>query len=151
MNLTNNPIYKINLNSFNNSNIQRIILTMSNISISNIESLINSLKVVLLKHYYGTNIYDTIYIENRVDLDCENTLWFMRHNLMYNYFNEHFDALYFTENCNNITKLQISFKRFNKTQDNPIEIKKESLFYIIFIFIFILIVFALLIYLFVVL
>ena len=28
-----------------------------------------------------------------------------------NYFNEHFDALYFSENCNNKTKLEISLKR----------------------------------------
>jgi len=115
LNLTNNSIAKINLNSFNNSNIQRIILTMANLSISNTESLLNSLKVILIKHYYATYIYDSIYIENRIDLDCEKTLWFMRHKLLYNYFNEHFESLYFNEHCNNETKLRISLRVFNKS------------------------------------
>ncbi len=125
LNLSQNSIININLNSFNNSNIQRIILKMDNLAISNIESLTNSLKVILIKHYYATDIYDTIYIENRIDLDCEKTLWFMRHKLMYNYFNEHFDALYFSENCNNKTKLEISLKRYKKLQESIVDLNEK--------------------------
>ena len=93
LNLHNNSISMISENGFSNSNMKKLVLTVSNLSIEDIKSLKNSLDPKKVRHYYCYNYYDSIYIENRVDLDCRKTYYLMKYKLFLNYFNEHIDSV----------------------------------------------------------
>jgi len=112
--LINNTIDTIDPNGFNNTNIQKILLTIPNISNEMISSLINSLKPVMLKTGGKVNIffYDSIYIENRIDLNCEKTFWFMRNKIFYNFFYE-YDMINFLQDCKSKFQYENSIKKFD--------------------------------------
>ncbi len=70
INLLNNSINEIDSNGFNNSNFKEIRLSISNISFEMLQILNNSLNPNLAYKSWIYEYYDSIYIENRVDIDC---------------------------------------------------------------------------------
>jgi Leucine-rich repeat (LRR) protein len=102
LNLENNSIKFISSKGFYNSNMKKLVLSISNLSIENIKNLKNSLNPKKIRHYYCYNFYDSIYIENRIDLDCRKTYYLMKQKLFLNYFNEHIDSVRILNdsNCN---------------------------------------------------
>ena len=86
INLLNNSIVKIDSNAFNNSNFKQIKIYIDNISIEIMHIFNNILEPTMVKHNKYYEFYETIYIENRIDIDCEKTLWFMKNNIYYNTF-----------------------------------------------------------------
>ncbi len=91
------------LDSFG-SRIKRLLLSMPNISNENIYSLKNSLKPNRVPNHF--KYYSATHIENRVNIDCSKTLYFMKFKILYNFLNEHIDIDDFLKNCMNLTQLR---------------------------------------------
>ena len=107
-----NSINKIDLNAFNNSNSKKIILSIQNISSENICNLKYSLKPTVTKTFDNKIYYDSIYIENRVDLNCEKTLSFMKTKIFYNFLFES-DMFNFLSDCKDLKRLKNSIKNYD--------------------------------------
>ena len=88
---------------------------------------------------------DSIFIENRVDLNCELTFMFMRNELLYNYLNEHIDSLRFIDECLNTNKLRKAIQKYKciKTEQsiNTNWFERNIIIIIIILFIIFLIIF----------
>ena len=104
-----------------------------------------SLKPKLIKRYLKYTYLDSIFIENRVDLNCELTFMFMRNDLLYNYLNEHIDSLRFIDECLNTNKLRKAIQKYNciKTEQsiNTNWFERNIIIIIIILFIIFLIIF----------
>ena len=57
---------------------------MPNISNENIYSIKNSLKAKQIN--FKRRCYSVTYVENRVNIDCVKTLYFMKFKILYNFF-----------------------------------------------------------------
>ena len=135
LNLMKNSIQFIHTNGFDNTNIKKIIFTINRMSNQMISSLINSLKPITLKTGGKVNIYfyESIYIENRVDLNCEKTFWFMRNKIFYNFFYE-YDMINFLQDCKNKSQY---LNAINEYKNDDIENNSSSIFnYTLFLIIF---------------
>ena len=76
INLLNNPINEIDLNGFNNTNFKEIRLSIPNMTIEMIHLFKDKLKPNLIKnHEIFYQYYNSIYIENRPDIDCFKMLF----------------------------------------------------------------------------
>ena len=51
------------------------------------------------------NFYDSIFIENRFDVDCRKTFYFMRYKIFYNFLND-YDTDNFLNDCKNASYLR---------------------------------------------
>ena len=99
LNLYNNSIDSIQSNGFFNSTKKKLIIKIPNVSADNLRSLKYSLKPKLVKKYYRYIYFDTIYIENRIDIDCVKTYFLMQSKLFLKFFNEHIDSTYVLTHC----------------------------------------------------
>lgn len=115
LNLNQNPIEKIDLNGTILSNVSMFILniSMSELLHENYFSLKSSLQPKILKRFANYEYYSSVYIENRADLDCKKTAFFLKSKLFYNFLNEHIDSNNFIENC-----LDKSKEEFQKYKTN---------------------------------
>ena len=108
LDLSNNSIEQITENAFNNSYIQYLELSISNLSIENVWNLKNSFKQKILKEFANLAYFESIYIENRVDsFNCEKTLLFLKSKKFYN-FRFEYDMIDFINNCNDFKKSSVS-------------------------------------------
>ena len=113
LNLSNNSISIINQNGFNNSSIKTIIISIHNLTNDTFCNLKYSLESKLIRNFTNYNYYDTIYLENRVDLfNCANIITFMRDKIFYNLRND-YDIDRFILECNNLTKYELINSDFN--------------------------------------
>ena len=115
-----NPIETIESNSFVSfkSNLKKIDFTIQNVSLDTLDIIKNSFKPLMLKSITNLQYYDSIYIENRNDIDCGNILIFLKSKIFYNEHNEHNDAVSFIKNCQDLTELRKSISRhgnYNKS------------------------------------
>ena len=101
LNLESNPIQTIDVNPFysDGSLIYILKLTMLNISVANVNKLRDSFKPKMVKKFFHLKYYSPTHIENRKDIDCVKTLYFMRYKIFYNFFNEHIDIEEFLTHC----------------------------------------------------
>ncbi len=101
LDLKNLKILNLNLNPINflepqcfvafGSMILKITLSIPNISLENIYHIKDSLKSKMVRKFVHINYFAPTHIENRVDIDCVKTIYFMRLKILYNFFNEHND------------------------------------------------------------
>ncbi len=112
-------VVKIDSNAFNNSNFKQIKIHIDNISIQIMHILNNSLEPIMIKHNKYYEFYETIYIENRIDINCEKTLWFMKNDIYYNFFFEHTDVNSFLNDCKNKSKLELRelFEKYDQLNE----------------------------------
>ena len=59
--------------------------------------------------------YDSIYIENRLDIDCFKMLFLVKFKLFYNFINDNVDVNDITSNCMNLTQVRNTLNYFNDT------------------------------------
>ena len=60
--------------------------------------------------------YDSIYVENRQDIDCFKMFFLIKFKVFYNFINDNSDVNYATtSNCLNLTKVRDALNRFNDT------------------------------------
>ena len=60
--------------------------------------------------------YDSIYIENRQDIDCFKMLFLIKFKVYYNFINDNNDINYVTtSDCMNLTKVRDKLNKFNDT------------------------------------
>ena len=147
LSLVSNKIDRIEPGSldFFGSVILKLSLTMPNISNENIYSIKDSLKPRLVRKFFHINYFAPTHIENRVDVDCVKTLYFMRFKILYNFFNEHIDINDFTTNCMNLSKVRNELN-FIENSSNHLEnvtqlykknhLNDSSKIFIIYLFIF---------------
>ena len=130
LNLKSNQTFQIEANSFDSfdSRLRRLYLSMANISNENIYNIKNSLRPKIVKKYYRWQYILPTHIENRIDIDCSKTLFFMRSYLLYNFLNEYIDIEDFFTNCMNLTKLRNDLNKLEESfkHKNSIEIESHS-------------------------
>jgi len=85
-------------------NIKRLLISIPNISNENIYSIKNSLKAKQIN--FKRRYYSVTYVENRVNIDCVKTLYFMKFKILYNFLYEHIDVNDFLSNCMNLYELR---------------------------------------------
>ncbi len=110
--LLNNPINEIDLNGFNNTNFKEIRLSIPNITIEMIRVLNNSLKPNFAYKNWIYDYYDSIYIENRQDIDCFKMLFLIEFKIFYNFINDNVDVNDIITNCMNLTKVRDTLNKF---------------------------------------
>jgi Leucine-rich repeat (LRR) protein len=94
-------------NSFDSfPHLRRLFISIPNISNENIFNIKNSLKPVVIRSYVLWKYYSVAHIENRVNIDCSKTLYFMKSKILYNFFNEHIDINDFLSNCMNLSEIR---------------------------------------------
>jgi len=114
INLINNPINKIDTNGFNNSNFKEIRLSISNMSLEMLQILNNSLNPNLAYKSWIYEYYDSIYIENRVNIDCFKLFYLIKYKVYYNFINDNVDINdVITSDCLNLTQVRNNLNRFN--------------------------------------
>jgi len=60
--------------------------------------------------------YDSIYVENRQDIDCFKTFFLIKFKVYYNFINDNNDVNYVTtSDCMNLTKARDKLNKFNDT------------------------------------
>ena len=98
--LSNNSISLIKQNAFNNSYPKLLKISIKNISFENICNLITSFQssFQILKSFTDIEYYNSIFIENREDIDCSKSFYFIKQKLFYNFLNE-YDTVDFLRNC----------------------------------------------------
>ena len=119
LNLQNNSIEQFDKNSFNNSNPKLIILTGLNLSVDNVCNLKTSLKPRAIKSFTNREYFDSIYIENRNSLNCEQTFSFMKSKILYNFLDDT-DLDNFFIHCNSVSKAK---KVVSKYGCNELEVE----------------------------
>jgi Leucine-rich repeat (LRR) protein len=124
--------------------VLKLSISMPNISNENIYSIKDSLKPQMVRTFFHINYFAPTHIENRVDVDCVKTLYFMRFKILYNFFNEHIDINDFTTNCMNLSivrhklnYLEYSSNHFDEEIKSSIKIQlnDSSKIFIIYSFI----------------
>jgi hypothetical protein len=113
INLLNNQIIEIDSNAFNNTNFKLLKVSIRNLSVEMMNYLIYRLKPNFVKKSWIYEFYDTIYVENRIDLDCFKTLHLFKFKICYNFLNENVDINDF--NCLNLTQVRNTLNEFNDT------------------------------------
>ena len=98
--MENNYIIYIKSNSFNISHPKFVFLSIKNITNELIFNLIDSFKFSVIKSFANIQYYDSIIIENRVDIDCQKTLFFIKYNIFYNFIHE-YDMVEVLKECKN--------------------------------------------------
>ena len=92
LNIKSDIIRIVEPNSFDSfSHLRRLFISIPNISNENIFNIKNSFKPVVNRSYVLRKYYSVTHIENRVNIDCSKTLYFMKSKILYNFFNEHID------------------------------------------------------------
>jgi len=94
--------------------MKKLIINIPNITIDNLRNIKYSLTAKLVKKYYRYIYLNSIYIENRVDIDCVKTYYLMQADLFYNFFNEHIDSTYVINDCNNTIRLKNELAKYIK-------------------------------------
>jgi hypothetical protein len=116
INLLNNSINDIDSNGFNNTNFKEILLSISNISIEMIRILTYSLKPNLAYKSWIYEYYDSIYIENRLDIDCFKMFFLIKFKLYYNFINDNVDINdMLGSDCLNLIQVRDNLNEFNDT------------------------------------
>ena len=113
INLLNNSINEIDLNGFRNTNFKEIRLSIQNITIKMIHLLKDKLKPNFVYNHWIYNYYDSIYIENRQDIDCFKMLFLIKYKIFYNFIFDYHDINDITSNCMNLSKVRDTLNRFN--------------------------------------
>jgi hypothetical protein len=73
----------------------------------------DSLKPNLAYKSWIYEYYDSIYIENRLDIDCHKMLFLIKFKIFYNFINDNADVNDIISNCMNLTKVRNTFNYFN--------------------------------------
>jgi hypothetical protein len=119
INLLNNSIIEIDSNAFNNSNFKELVLTIPNMSVKMMHLLIDQLKPKLDHGGKYVEVYESIFIENRIDNGydyCMKMLFLIKFKIYYNFINENSDVNNVeTDECLNLTRVRDTFNRFNDT------------------------------------
>jgi len=114
INLLNNSINEIDSNGFNNTNFKEIRLSIPNMSIEMIKILNYSLNPNLAYKNWIYDYYDSIYVENRQDIDCFKMFFLIKFKVFYNFINDNNDVNYVTSpDCLNLTKVRDKLNQFN--------------------------------------
>jgi hypothetical protein len=123
-----NPINVIEPESFFafGSVILKITLSMPNISLKNIHNLKDSLKPQMVRKFVHINYFAPTHIENRADIDCVKTLYFMRLKILYNFFNEHNDINDFLINCMNSSQVRNELDKLENSSNHLIEYSQDT-------------------------
>jgi hypothetical protein len=109
LDLLKNPLKTIDPFGFYDTSIKKIFITMPNISVENMLSLKKSLKPKKVKKYLNYEYYDSIFVENRVDIQCEKTFSLIKSKIFYNFLYE-YDMINFLNDCT----VNSQFKLYNK-------------------------------------
>ena len=116
INLLNNSINEIDSNTFNNSYFKELVLTIPNMSIELMHKLNHSLNPNFKYKSWIFEFHDSIFLENRVDIDCFKVYFFIKFKVFYNFINENSDIINFDSNdCMNLTKVRYSLNQFDDT------------------------------------
>ncbi len=83
---------------------------MPKLSMDNICIFISTLKSIRKKVFKEIEYYESTHIENRIDLNCTETLIFLRFKIFYNFLNEHNDFQSFLNDCLVTSYLRILIK-----------------------------------------
>ena len=108
--LENNYIIDIKSNSFNNSHPKFVFLSIKNITNELIFNLIDSFKFSVIKSFANIQYYDSIFIENRDDIDCNRTFIFLKHKIFYNFLKE-YDMIQFLNDCRDKSSLKDALEK----------------------------------------
>ncbi len=127
--LLNNPINEIDSNGFNNTNFKEIRLSIPNITIEMIHLFKDKLKPNFAYNHWIYDYYDSIYIENRQDINCYKTLFLIKYKLFYNFIFDYYDINDITSNCMNLSKLRDTLNRYNDNVYHINYIPTESIYY----------------------
>ncbi len=88
-NLANNTIVSVNKQAFKDSFAKRIIISINDITTEQVYNLKIGLRPIKVRDFYVYHYYDSIYIENRDDNDCEKTFFFMKYKIRFNFLNDY--------------------------------------------------------------
>ncbi len=80
-----------------------------------IHLLKDKLKPNFVYNHWIYDYYDSIYIENRQDIDCFKMLFLIRFKIYYNFINDNYDVNDITSNCMNLRQVRDTLDRFNDT------------------------------------
>ncbi len=81
-----------------------------------IHLLKDKLKPNFVYNHWIYDYYDSIYIENRQDIDCFKMLFLIKFKVYYNFINDNNDINYVTaSDCLNLTKVRDTLNKFNDT------------------------------------
>jgi len=92
-----------------------------------IHLLKDKLKPNFVYNHWIYDYYDSIYIENRQDIDCFKMLFLVKFKVYYNFINDNNDINYVTtSDCLNLIKIRDTLNKFNDTivHKNYIPIEK---------------------------
>ena len=123
LNIKSNTTQLIEPNSFDFfPNINRLLISMPNISNENIYNIKDSLKARMVRKYVKWKYYSATHIENRIDINCSKTLHFMKLKILYNFLNEYIDINDFLLNCMNLSELRSSLNYLENSSVHQDEI-----------------------------
>ncbi len=100
--LLNNSINEIDLNGFNNTYFKEIRLSIPNMTIEMMRILNYSLNPNFAYKHWVYQYYNSIYIENRQNIDCFKTLFLIKFKIFYNFINDNLDVNDIISNCMNL-------------------------------------------------
>jgi hypothetical protein len=109
-------INEIDLNGFNNTYFKEIRLSIPNMSIEMMRILNYSLNPNFAYKHWVYQYYNSIYIENRQNIDCFKMLFLIKFKVYYNFINDNVDIHdVTTSDCMNLTKVRETLNRYNDT------------------------------------